>query len=155
MRYCLLLLLFLSFLSGTGQQKTDIVKITVPNINVNQGNSSTIRISVDVKEGYHIQADQLDDEFLIPTTLTIKSNTNITIDNPAFPPSKKFRIEGSDDYWKVYDGSFDVNIGFKTAGTIQNRIFNLPATFRYQACDSKSCLAPRTIDFIIPIEVLR
>ena len=155
MKYCLLLLLSLSFLSGIGQQKTDIVKITVPKIRVSQRYSSTIHISVNVREGFHIQANQLDDEFLIPTTLSVKANSSIITGNPAFPPSKKFRMEGADDYWKVYDGSFDISIAFKTTEIIQTGEYNLPATLRYQACDSMSCLAPRTIEFLIPIEVAR
>ena len=155
MKCSLLILLALSSLSNTGQQKTDIVKITVPKMKVNQGDSSVIYIGVEVKEGYHIQANQLDDEFLIPTTLTIKAETHIMTSQLTFPPSKKFRLEGSDNYLKVYDGSFDISLVFKTTGTIHRGRFNLAATFRYQACDSKSCLTPRTIDFLIPIEVTR
>ncbi|MDZ4716145.1 MAG: protein-disulfide reductase DsbD family protein [Cytophagales bacterium] len=153
MKYSLLILLSFSILSGTSQPKTEIVKLTVPKICVDQGNSSTIKIGVEVKEGYHIQANQLDDEYLMPTTLTIKADTNIIIGKQVFPQNKKFRLEGSDDYWNVYDGSFDISILFKTKEIIQKGRYNLAATFHYQACDSKSCLSPRTIDFLLTIEV--
>ena len=153
MKYSLLILLSFSILSATGQQKTEIVKLTVPKIRVDQGNSSTIEIGVEVKEGYHIQANQLDNEYLIPTALTIKADTNIIIGKQAFPQSKKFKLEGSADYWNVYDGSFDISLELKTTGIIQKGKYNLTATFHYQACDSKSCLSPRTINFLIPIEI--
>ena len=153
MKYSLLILLSFSILSATSQQKTEIVKLTVPKIRVDQGNSSTIEIGVEVKDGYHIQANQLDNEYLIPTTLTIKGDTNIIVGKQVFPKSKKFRLEGSDDYWNVYDGSFVITILFKTTEIIQKGRYNLTATFHYQACDSKSCLSPRTINFSMPIEV--
>ena len=153
MKYCLPILLSFSFLSVTNQQKTDIVKITVPEIQVDPGESSTIHIGVEVENGYHLQANKLKDEYLIPTTLTIKTDASIILVKQTFPQSKKFRLQGSDDYLSIYDGDFDLRITFKTTKTIQKGRYNLAATLRYQACDSKSCLSPRTIDFFIPIEV--
>ena len=153
MKYCLLTLLCILHVSGISQQKTDIVKITVPEIKVDRGKNSTIHVRVEVKKGYHIQANKLDDENLIPTTLSINTDGNIIMGKQAFPKSKKFRLEGSDDYLNIYEGSFDLRIAFKTTKAIQPGRYNLAAKFRYQACDSKSCLSPRTIDFFIPIEV--
>ena len=155
MKYCLSILLSFSFLSVTNQQKTDIVNITVPEIRVAPGETSTIHIGVEVKKGYHIQANKLNDEYLIPTTLTINPDKHITIGKQTFPQNKKFRLEGSDDYLNIYDGNFDITIVFKTTETIQMGKYNLAAKFRYQACDSKSCLSPKTIDLLILIQVIR
>ncbi len=143
------------FLAGCNQQKTDILKIIVPQILVDAGKSSTIHIGVEIKNGYHIQANKVNDEYLIPTTLKINADKNIMPGEQAFPQSKKFRLEGSDDYLNVYDGNFDISIAFKTTKQIQKGKHTLAAKIHYQGCDSKSCLSPKTIDFFIPIEVIR
>ncbi len=141
------------FLAGCNQQKTDILKITAPQIIVDVGESSTINVRVEVKNGYHIQANKVNEEYLIPTTLKINADKNIMLGEQAFPQSKKFSLEGSDDYLNVYDGNFDISIAFKTTEQIQKGKHTLAAKIHYQACDSKSCLSPKTVDFFIPIEV--
>ncbi len=140
---------------SSNQQKTDIIKITVPEIIVDAGKSSTIHIGVEVKNEYHIMANKVNYEYLIPTTLKINADKNIMPGEQKFPQSKKFRLEGSGDYLNIYDGNFDISIVFTTTKNIQKGKHTLAAKFRYQACDSKSCLSPKTIDFFIPIEVIR
>ncbi len=119
MRYCLSILLSIYFFAGSNQQKTDIVKITVPEIIVDAGKSSTIHIGVEVKNGYHIQANKVNDEYLIPTTLKINADKNIMPGEQTFPQSKKFRLEGSGDYLNIYDGNFDISIVFTATENIQ------------------------------------
>ncbi len=142
-------------LAGDNQQKTDILEITVPQTVVDAGKSSTVHIGVEIKNGYHIQANKVNDEYLIPTTLKINADKNIMLGEQAFPQGKKFRLEGSDDYLNVYDGNFDISIAFKTTEQIQKGKYTLAAKIHYQGCDSNSCLSPKTIDFLIPIEVIR
>ena len=74
----LLIILFIYFLPGNRQiAALGIVKINVPEIIVDAGKSSTIHVKVEVKNGYHIQANKVTDEYLIPTTLKINADKNI------------------------------------------------------------------------------
>jgi hypothetical protein len=132
---------------------SDIVTIHVGKSIIYTGESNRIDIEVIVRKGYHIQANVVDDESLIPTTLEIRSNEYITIRKQEFPRSKKFKLEGTDSYLNVYDGKFLVKLFIDPLKAGPESKYILEARLRYQACDSKSCLFPRTIDFSIPLEI--
>jgi len=70
-----------------------------------------------------------------------------------FPSTKKFRLEGSDTYLDVYDGRFQIKLMLTPVAKVPAGKFVLKARLGYQACDSKSCLFPRFLDFSIPLEV--
>jgi uncharacterized protein len=131
----------------------DIVTIQVIDSIVYTGKSNKVEIEVNVKEGYHIQANEVSDESLIPTTLEITSNEYLTTRKQEFPRSKKFKLEGTDRFLNVYDGKFLIKLFIDPPKTAAESKYCLEARLRYQACDSRSCLFPRTIDFSIPLQV--
>ena len=51
-------------------------------------------MEIEIKKGYHIQANKVNDELLVPTTIEINEDKNITTGRQEFPPSKKFKLEG-------------------------------------------------------------
>ena len=115
MRNWAIIIVTVSMLIGNKQlESADILKITVPEIVVYAGKSSVIKMEIEIKKGYHIQANKVNDELLVPTTIEINEDKNITTGRQEFPPSKKFKLEGTDDFLDVYDGAFEIRIPFKT-----------------------------------------
>jgi thiol:disulfide interchange protein DsbD len=131
-----------------------IIRITVPEVIVHAGKSAVIYVYVVVKEGYHIQANKVNDEFIIPTSLDIITDSILVTGKQTFPAGKKFKLEGTDDYLLVYDGKFKITISFKASEKIQKGKYTMNAKLHYQACDNKSCFAPKTIDFSIAVKVM-
>jgi len=112
-----------------------------------KGKKNLIRIEVMVQDGYHIQANKVNDESLIPARLEFSPHPDFTIDPPVFPRYKLFRLQGTDDDLNVFDGKFEIKVPVKAVkGTAAGK-YVLKAAFRYQACDHKSCFFPRTINF--------
>lgn len=149
-----LLIVSLAYLyAGNIPPASPIVTVNVNDSIIYIGVSTMIAIWVDVKEGYHIQANKVNDEYLIPTTLEINDNKYITISKQEFPPSKQFKLEGADSFLDVYHGKFQIKLFLSPGTKTETGKYVLSAKLRYQACDSKSCLFPRTVDFSIPIEV--
>jgi len=129
----------------------DIVTVTVPGIKLEAGKSTTIRIQLEVKEGYHIQAHDIADEYLIPTTLDIEAEGFVI--EKVFPTGKKLQLEGSDDILDVYDGTIGINVTIRAPAIARGKN-KLRAKLHYQACDAKRCFPPQTMEFVISIEVL-
>ncbi len=132
----------------------DILKITVPEVVVSAGKSSVIKMGIEIKKGYHIQANKVKDDLLIPTTVEINEDKNMITGRQEFPPSKKFNLEGSDGFLDVYDGVFEIRIPFKTIKKIPKGKYILDAKLHYQACNSRTCLFPKSIGFSIPVKVI-
>ena len=155
MRNWAIIIVPVSLLIGNKQLiSADILKITVPEIVVYAGKSSVIKMEIEIKKGYHIQANKVNDELLVPTTIEINEDKNITTGRQEFPPSKKFKLEGTDDFLDVYDGAFEIRIPFKTVKKISKGNYILDAKLHYQACDNRTCLFPKTIWFSIPVKIV-
>ena len=146
--YLLILLLF-----PVQTLKTDVVTVHVRDVTIKTGKIGIVTIQVDVKEGYHIQANQTKDEFLIPTTIVVENSKNIKAGKAVFPESKKFRLEGTNDFMDVFDSSFQIKIPVRTTGQVEKGSYTLQAELRYQACDARTCLFPKTISFTIHYQI--
>jgi len=144
-----------SLLMGNKQLvSADILKITVPEVVVYAGKSSVIKMEIEIKKGYHIQANKVNDELLIPTTVEINEDKNITTGRQEFPSAKKLKLEGTDNFLAVYDGIFEIRVPFKTVKKIPKGEYILDAKLHYQACDNKTCLFPKSIGVSIYIKVV-
>ena len=118
-----------------------------------KGKAGMINLEVQVKEGYHIQAFEVADEFLVPTKLEFTSPDDFTLESAVFPPSKKFQLEGTDTYLDVYDEQFEILVPFDSKKSIRNGSYRLDGKLTYQACDSVRCLFPRSVEFHIDVQV--
>jgi uncharacterized membrane protein len=117
------------------------------------GERSAIHVYVDIKKGYHVQAHQVTDEFLVPTTIEVTPCNIITTSKEIFPPSERFLLKGTDIFLLVYSGEIEITIPFKTNAEVSKGNYKLKAKLHYQACDDKTCFSPKKEDFLIEITV--
>jgi len=141
------------FLVSWKTSSDEIVKVSVPKVIIQAGKQSAINVSVDVANGYHIQAHKVKNEFMVPTTLEIKASNWFVLKNQVFPSTKKFKLEGTDEYLEVYDGRFAIQTFLTAQKQTQKGFYTLTGKLKYQACDSMRCLFPRSVDFSIDVEV--
>jgi len=149
----LVVLLTFALAGGGPDPKDSIVTVNVDSVTVGAGTSSTAVLNVRVKKGYHIQADSVADEFLIPTGLEMEAGDHLIAGKVDFPPAVEFRLQGADDTWLVYDGSFEIRVAFAVPGDAREGVRMWRGALRYQACDDRRCLPPDTLEFDIPVTV--
>jgi len=151
-----LTILFSMFLvPGDTPTTSDIVRVTVPRLNAVSGTVATARLRVTVKDGYHIQANSVREEYLIPTVLSFQDDITFVSESVVFPPGKALSVGGVGEPWLVLDGSFDVVITFRVSAAQTGPALNhWRGILRYQACDQKRCFPPVSVEFDLPVEVL-
>lgn len=147
------ILLLVNIMSLLRVGDNEIVKVNSPKVITRQGVESVVNVSVQVKPGFHIQAHEVKDEYLIPTTLEITGTTEIIPGKPVFPSTNKFKLEGTDSFLDVFDGTFQIQTFLTTQKTIQKGNYTLNGKLKYQACDSVRCLFPRTVEFVVNVDV--
>jgi thioredoxin:protein disulfide reductase len=96
--------------------------------------------TIAVAAGYHVNAHRPDEEFLIPTVLTLTAR-DVTFGEPQYPTpvARRFEFAGEKPML-VYDGKFDVVADARPRPTTPVEL-----SLRYQACDDQRCLPPATV----------
>jgi hypothetical protein len=145
--------LFLNLLASGQNTTEEIVHVEAPQVTMQAGRPAMIRVMVKVREGFHIQANQLTDEFLIPTTLQMDGGEYFTFSPPVFPAPEKFKLAGTTDYLEVFGGAFEIQSTVVAIKKINKGLYELAGSLLYQACDSVRCLFPRKAGFSVTVEI--
>ena len=148
-----LIFLFVPFVAFS--QHSDIATLTAQKLELKAGEIKKAKIVIRIKEGFHIQANKLKDESLIPATLMVDTAEGLLPGKSIYPSAKKYKLEGTDSFLDVYDGYIKIVVPVKATEEIMPGVHHLHAVLRYQACDAKRCFFPRSLEFTIFIEVTR
>ncbi len=97
-----------------------------------------------VAQGWHINAHQPNQPFLIPTVLTLTLPAGVSAEAPTYPEptAHRFAFAGHATLL-VYEGTVPIRTTLRLPAKL-NRALEVEAVLRYQACDDTTCLAPAT-----------
>ena len=138
---------FLHFIHGTMMASSPITMlspdslVTASATALPSDNANILKVNVrlNIASDWHIQASNPNDDYLIPTRLSL--DTDIAkITQIDYPPAKDLQFPFAERAIAVYTDSLTVplTLSFKT------RPQNLSLILTYQACDSTRCLSPQT-----------
>ena len=156
--YNLLIIVFLLFSINNYPQfgvRTDLVEIkTFQSFDkVYAGTEFKLAVEVKVAEGWHINSNEPYDEYLIPTTLTIKENPNFKLIKVAFPKPHDFTFAFSESPLSVWEGTVYKGALIQVDSNLTPGTYPIIIVFGYQACNDMSCQAPTSIRDTINVEV--
>jgi len=120
---------------------------------VRAGESVTLRVTVSIKPGYHVQANPVLNPYLIPLLLTVQATPFIRAGEPVYPQAKRMRLLGSDEDLVIYDGTFLLEQPVSVSKDSPPGETTLAGSLRYQACDDRRCLTPRTLPVALGLRV--
>ena len=121
-------------------------------VNAKRGASAQVKAAVSLKEGYHVNSNTPSEAYLIPLRLTWEPGVLETVD-VAFPKPTLEKYSFSEKPLSVFTGAFEVVTNFKVAAGAQSGPGMVLGKLRYQACNSNSCLPPRTIEIKLPVVI--
>jgi len=97
--------------------------------------------TVTIDDGWHVQAHQPRDEFLIPTVLTVAPPAGATIGEISYPTPTEHTLSFSEEPLLLYEGT--VELTAPLTGTPSGPV---KAKLRFQACNDSTCLPPKTLE---------
>ncbi len=119
------------------------------------GGENRIIMKVEIKEGYHIQTNELDENSpLVATTLEIKATKGINIQRPIFPTSVQFSMKGAEENLEVYEGMFEIIIPVSADKNLPKGKMLLEAKLTYQTCNRNKCFFPRSTSIQLPLTII-
>jgi DsbC/DsbD-like thiol-disulfide interchange protein len=118
------------------------------------GSTAEVKLSVKLRPGYHCNSNTPSDDYFIPLRLTWKS-TPLEVAEVVYPKPQMEKFAFSEMPVSVFTGDFVITTRFKVPASAAGGLAVLPAKLRYQACNDRMCLAPKTLDVTLPVEIVR
>ena len=143
---------FLHFTHGTmkapgyalADHPSNLIQATATALPSQLSESIKVNVQIQIAPGWHIQASDPTEAFLIPTQVTLNSE-DAQITQIDYPLPQTLLFSFSDAPLAVYADTLEIRLTI----AIENRPQSLSLSLHYQACDSTRCLLPETL----PIEL--
>ena len=118
------------------------------------GSTVEIKLPLQLRQGFHVNSDKPPDPYLIPLRLTWEA-APLGSAEIVYPKPDLHKVEFSAQPLPVYSGKFEIVTRLKIVPNAQPGLVNVPGKLRYQACDDRMCLPPKTVDLTLPVSISR
>lgn len=112
----------------------------------------TVDLRIGLRDGFHVNSHKPNDPYLIP----LKFTWDETVAKPLellLPEPRLERYPFSPQPVSVFTGDFKARLKFRILPGAPKGMAKLTGKLRYQACNEKMCLPPRTIEVAVPLEI--
>ena len=131
----------------------DVVKAQPQEATLAPGESGETLVMVQIKNGYHVNANPPSQPFLKATELELKPADSISVEFVTYPDPIIRTFSFSETPLKVYEGDTQLKVRLKADKKAAPGKHNLSAKLRVQACDDKVCYAPGALDLTVPVNI--
>ena len=119
------------------------------------GKSCEVLIRLEILEGWHINPNPPPDEFTPPTDITLKAEHDIELVDLVYPKPKSKEVPGLKKTLLYYEGRTLVRGVLEVPAAAGGTEVSLEFKVKYQACNDKTCLTPKSFSIKVPVEVAR
>ena len=113
------------------------------------GSMSMRRIS----SGVRVMSNPASSEFLVPLEILLEDSDGLVFGPPTYPDAEFYLLEGEDEPLLTYVGTFEVVVPLAVDEDATPGEHTVPAELRYQACNSRMCLFPESMEIELVIVV--
>ncbi len=148
-------LFFISQIVSAQFGQTDLVKIKLAqnNLKVNAGSQFKVTLEAHIKESWHINSNKPNDDFLIPSKVTAKSD-KATLEKIVYPQPKELKLEFSEKPVSVFGGDVKFELTFSVDKNTSSGKYSIPVKFDFQACNDQTCMPPADVKENLTFEVV-
>ena len=111
------------------------------------------RLSLQLRPGFHVNSNKPNDEYLIPLKLTWNTPPGIEAGPVDYPSPTQGKSDFSEKPLSVFDGAFQIVTHFRAGAAAAPPAGTITGKLRYQACNNRECLQPKTIELKLPYEI--
>jgi thioredoxin:protein disulfide reductase len=120
---------------------------------VPRGSAFQIAVVAKITPGFHVNAHEPSEEYLIPTKVTAELPAGVSVVETDYPRGVMRAFQFSKTPLRVYETSFTIKMKLRANGTAGIGHVKIPVTIAYQACNQDSCLPPTKIPLTAELEI--
>jgi len=121
-------------------------------ITVHRNEALEVRVTVQVKNGYHINSNKPNEDHLIPLRLKWEPGP-LTAGEVVFPKPEERNYSFSQKPVSVFTGDVQVTTSFKVDAAAPAGPGIALGKLRYQACSEDTCYRPAVLEIRLPYQV--
>ncbi|MBI1950746.1 MAG: thioredoxin family protein [Acidobacteria bacterium] len=134
-------------------QRVVTTSLTVPDRPVRPGQAITISLRLDIAPGWHVNSNTPSLEYLIPTKIEFPDAGAVLVDQVVYPAGHLVTLKFADTRLSVYEGANTLRATLRPPRDGAPGESKARARLTYQACSDTVCLAPETVEFLVPLRV--
>jgi len=119
---------------------------------VPRGRAFEIALVAKISPGFHINAHQPSEDYLIPTKVTADPLPGVNLVETTYPHGVMRAFRFSKTPLRVYEGSFTVKMKLRANESVPLGPQKLGLTVGYQACNQDACLPPTKVQLTADLE---
>lgn len=134
-------------------QTSSVLNIAPPErLTIKRGATAELKLKASLEAGFHVNSNSPNDEYLIPLRITWAKEP-IEAEEIIFPKPQLEKYAFSPNPVSVFSGNFEIVTRFKAPAAARPGLTGLTGKLRYQACNNKECLQPRTLDLRVTVDI--
>jgi hypothetical protein len=118
-----------------------------------RGSSFQIAVVMNIRPGFHVNAREKSEEYLIATDLKAELPPGFTSGEVVYPKGKLETFAFSKKPLNVYQGTVILRLPVDALATAPLGERHIPLKLRYQACSTEFCLRPTTLSLDAAVKV--
>ncbi len=118
-----------------------------------RGGSFQIAVVMNIRPGFHVNAREKSEEYLIATDLKVQLPSGFTSGDVLYPKGQLETFTFSKKPLNVYQGKVILRLPVNALATAPLGEQHIPLKLRYQACSTELCLPPTTIPLDATINI--
>jgi hypothetical protein len=118
-----------------------------------RGSSFQIAVVMKIRPGFHVNAREKSDEYLIATDLKAELPAGFTSGDVSYPKGKLEKFTFSQKPLNVYQDTVILRMPVTALANAPLGEQHIPLKLRYQACSTELCLPPVTIPLNVVLNV--
>ena len=118
---------------------------------VKRGENPTFALKASLRAGYHANSNTPSEEYLIPMKLTWDTTGPLQAKDVVYPKPRKEKFSFADAPLSIFDGDFEIVTRFERRANPPLGPGFVTGKLRYQACNDKMCLPPKTVEVKLPV----
>ena len=142
---------FLTQGEEVGAATPSIVSATAE-VNAQDKDIYHVMLQLNIATGWHVNANPAGQDNLIPTTITMDTDSPIEIVDVAYPKGRSTRFAFSDESLNVYEESLTIPLRLKQKpNMVRDKPVSITLKLTYQPCNETECLLPQTLDISLKL----
>lgn len=112
-------------------------------------------VVLDVLKGWHINANPPSPDNMIPTKVTVVAKQKSKQLETTYPEGSELTVQDIEEAVSVYEGQVEIRGEIQVAADAAGKTEELEFQVKYQACNEKNCLPPKTLKLANKIDVVK